>query len=115
MNRAWHHVDIIGSKGQQLGRLRLGFRVAKPLDKLLLEYKQKQQHQGQQTALDSPPQVDPAVPDSPPQHPGQCRGQQQQLAPAAADRALAVLEEAALQVRAPAGQPSASSIEPSVT
>lgn len=43
--RAWHHVDILGSAGQQLGRVRVGFRVAKPIDRLLL-----QQHQQQQEA-----------------------------------------------------------------
>lgn len=44
--RAWHHVDIIGSGGQQLGRLRLGLRVAKPIDRLLLQQQQQRQAAG---------------------------------------------------------------------
>jgi hypothetical protein len=40
--RAWHHVDILGSNGQQLGRVRVGFRVAKPIDKLLLQQQQQE-------------------------------------------------------------------------
>lgn len=46
--RAWHHVDILGSAGQQLGRVRVGFRVAKPIDRLLLQ--QHQQHQQEAAA-----------------------------------------------------------------
>lgn len=43
--RAWHHVDIMGSNGQQLGRVRVGFRVAKPIDTLLLQQHQQQQEE----------------------------------------------------------------------
>lgn len=46
--RAWHHVDILGSNGQQLGRARVGFRVAKPIEKLLL-----QQHQQEAAAAEA--------------------------------------------------------------
>lgn len=39
----------MGSNGQQLGCIRLGFRVAKPIDDLLLaQHQQEQQHQQQQ-------------------------------------------------------------------
>lgn len=35
----------MGSNGQQLGRIRVGFRVVKPIDKLLLaQHLQQQQH-----------------------------------------------------------------------
>jgi hypothetical protein len=43
--QAWHHVDIMGSNGQQLGRVRVGFRVAKPIDTLLLQQHQQQQEE----------------------------------------------------------------------
>lgn len=59
-HRSWHHVDIIGSTGQSLGRLRVGLRVAKPMDKLMLLYKaaQKQeQHQQKQAVEASSSQV----------------------------------------------------------
>lgn len=45
--RAWHHLDITGSNGQQLGRVRVGFRVGKPIDKLLLLQHQQTQEQQQ--------------------------------------------------------------------
>jgi hypothetical protein len=48
--RAWHHVDIIGSGGQQLGRLRLGLRVAKPIDRLLLQQQQQQRQEEPEAA-----------------------------------------------------------------
>lgn len=48
--RAWHHVDILGSAGQQLGRVRVGFRVAKPIDRLLQQHQQHQQQQQEAAA-----------------------------------------------------------------
>lgn len=75
--RAWHHVDIIGSGGQQLGRVRVGIRVAKPIDKLLL-----QQHQQQETAMAEAQ-----------------AGEQGQDVAAGADAATLALQQAAEQVR----------------
>ncbi|WIA13452.1 hypothetical protein OEZ85_007032 [Tetradesmus obliquus] len=49
-HRSWHHLDIVGSAGQQLGRLRVGLRVAKPMDKLLLQYKSTQSQQQEHEA-----------------------------------------------------------------
>jgi hypothetical protein len=43
-------VDIIGSGGQQLGRLRLGLRVAKPIDRLLLQQQQQRQEEPEAAA-----------------------------------------------------------------
>jgi hypothetical protein len=39
-NKAFHHADIKGPAGQLLGRVRYGYRVLKPLDSLIKQYKE---------------------------------------------------------------------------
>lgn len=43
-NRVWYNLDIVGSTGRTLGRVRVGARVAKTMDKLPLWHTTDNQH-----------------------------------------------------------------------
>jgi hypothetical protein len=59
-HRSWHHLDIVGTAGQQLGRVRVGLRVAKPMDTLMLQYKTACSQQQKQKVQESAVTVEPA-------------------------------------------------------
>jgi hypothetical protein len=96
-------VDLTGAGGQVLGRLRVGFRVAKPLDRLLLEQALRQQKaeesQRDKAAADGSVQVQPCIAEG--AAAAACPEQQGPPPQAAGDASgvLQALTQAAKQVR----------------